>query len=62
MSEEPLETVVQKLESLEHHTAALGCPLSAPFDTLSYLTLSVIPELRLTDLGMVDVLSSKLLS
>jgi len=62
MSEEPLENVVQKLESLEHHAAALGCPLSAPFDTLSYLTLSVIPELRLTDLGMVDVLSSKLLS
>jgi len=62
MSEEPLETVVQKLENLEHQTAALGCPLSAPFDTLSYLTLSVIPELRLTDLGMVDVLSSKLLS
>ena len=40
--------------------ARLGCRLPHPFATLSLLALPVIPELRLTDLGLVDVLAFNL--
>jgi adenine deaminase len=33
----------------------LGCELEAPFHTLSFLALSVIPSLKITDRGLVDV-------
>jgi adenine deaminase len=33
---------------------ALGCGLAAPFMTLSFLSLSPIPELKLTDQGLID--------
>ena len=34
---------------------ALGCDLPAPFQTMSFLALSVIPSLKITDRGLVDV-------
>lgn len=61
LSEEPLERVVQKLEELKKTAKRLGCPLSDPFAILSFLALPVIPELRLTDLGIVDVMTHRLL-
>jgi adenine deaminase len=33
----------------------LGCELHSPFQTLSFLALSVIPSLKITDRGLVDV-------
>ena len=62
LSEEPLETVVNKLEKLEKTAADLGAKLASPFATLSFLALPVIPELRLTDQGLVDVVEFKLLN
>ncbi len=61
LSEEPLEAVVARLEELERGASALGCVLPSPFATLSFLALPVIPELRLTDKGLVDVVKFKLL-
>jgi len=61
LSEEPLGTVVQKLEELKSIASTLGCIPAAPFATLSFLALPVIPELRLTDLGLVDVMAFRLL-
>jgi len=55
LSPEPLEAVVAKLEKLEQTAGELGATLPAPFAALSFLALPVIPELRLTDLGLVDV-------
>ncbi len=55
LSDESLETVVAGLERLERAARALGATLPAPFAALSFLALPVIPELRLTDLGLVDV-------
>ena len=55
LSDEPLEVVVAKLERLEQLARDLGTTLSSPLATLSFLALPVIPELRLTDLGLVDV-------
>jgi adenine deaminase len=61
LSEEPLEAVVSKLEELQKIATDLGCVLPSPFATLSFLALAVIPELRLTDKGLVDVVAFKLL-
>ena len=60
LSAEPLEVVVDKLEKLEQIARYLGTTLPSPFATLSFLALPVIPELRLTDLGLVDVNAFKL--
>jgi len=61
LSDEPLEVVVDKLEKLEQLARDLGTTLKSPFSTLSFLALPVIPELRLTDLGLVDVNAFRLL-
>jgi adenine deaminase len=55
LSDQPLEGVVSKLERLEQIATELGTKLSSPFATLSFLALPVIPEIRLTDLGVVEV-------
>ncbi len=61
LSELPLEKVVAKLEELHRIVSDLGCILKSPFATLSFLALPVIPELKLTDKGLVDVVNFKLL-
>ena len=61
LSEEPLEKVVKGLEGLERAARELGATLPSPFSALSFLALPVIPELRLTDLGLVDVNEFKLI-
>jgi adenine deaminase len=53
--------VVEKLEKLERLAKDLGTTLPSPFATLSFLALPVIPELRLTDLGLVDVNAFKVI-
>ncbi len=55
MSEARLEEVQQGLESCIAASRELGCRLTDPFMTLSFLCLPVIPELKLTDRGLVDV-------
>ncbi len=55
LSDKPLEDVVATLGKLEKAAARLGTKLTSPFSTLSFMALPVIPELRLTDLGLVDV-------
>ena len=60
LSDRLLEEVVEGLEKLERLAIGLGTSLSSPFATLSFLALPVIPELRVTDLGLVDVAAFKL--
>ena len=55
MSDKPLAEVYERLRSMERRLAGLGVTMSAPFITLSFLALSVIPELKITDRGLVDV-------
>ena len=55
LSPEPLEKVVSQFEEVERAAARLGNLSPAPFSILSFLALPVIPELRLTDLGLVDL-------
>jgi adenine deaminase len=49
-----LEEVIRKIAELNAAAQALGCDLAAPFMTLSFLSLSPIPELKLTDQGLID--------
>jgi adenine deaminase len=55
LSDAPLEDVIAQSHALDDAARALGCTLEAPFQHLSFLALSVIPSLKLTDRGLVDV-------
>ena len=55
MSDQPLAQVHERLRSMERRLADMGVAMDAPFMTLSFLALSVIPELKITDRGLVDV-------
>jgi adenine deaminase len=55
MSKEPLESLVGQLKRLGAAVKGLGCTLDNPFMVLSFLALPVIPEIKLTDRGLVDV-------
>ncbi len=60
LSEEPMQQVAEKIEQCIEAALSLGCSLADPFMTLSFLCLPVIPELKLTDRGLVDVGKFKL--
>jgi adenine deaminase len=55
MSLDPAEVVASRMEKVKEAVRDLGSPLTNPFLTLSFLALPVIPELKLTDKGLVDV-------
>jgi adenine deaminase len=61
MSEKPAAEVMSELDALNQEAQNLGCTGSAPFMTLSFISLPTVPELGLTDLGLVDVLEHKLI-
>ncbi len=54
VSDRPLKEVMKRIEDLNAAAHALGCDLEAPFMTLSFLSLSPIPSLKLTDQGLID--------
>ncbi len=55
LSDRPVEEVVARLDELHGRLEGLGVTITAPFMTLSFLALSVIPALKITDRGLVDV-------
>jgi adenine deaminase len=55
MSDRPAHEVAAGLHHLVEVARSLGTTIHAPFMHMSFLGLSVIPELRLTDKGLVDV-------
>jgi adenine deaminase len=55
MSARPFEEVEHGLRALRHAMAGLGTPLHEPFLQMAFLALPVIPHLRITDKGLVDV-------
>jgi adenine deaminase len=62
LSPDPLRIVVANLEKVEKAANTLGKLPTAPFALLSFLALPVIPELKLTDQGIVDVLQFKIIN
>jgi adenine deaminase len=55
ISDAPLAKVVEASRGCIDAAAKLGCTLPSPFQTMAFLALSVIPSLKLTDQGLVDV-------
>lgn len=55
MSDRPIEEVARKVKELIGASRKIGCTLENPFMALSFLALPVIPELKITDKGLVDV-------
>ena len=57
MSDMPCSEVAQQYEYLSDMVKRLGCSMSAPFMTMSFMALLVIPEIKLSDKGLFDVRS-----
>jgi adenine deaminase len=55
ISDRPLEEVIAASRACHAAAHDLGCRLDSPFQTMAFLALSVIPHLKLTDRGLVDV-------
>ena len=55
MSDQPAQKVIEQQAVLLEAAAALGCPHEDPFMPLSFMPLPVIPSLKLSDKGLVDV-------
>jgi adenine deaminase len=55
LSDRPLDEVIAASEATVAAVHALGSEVASPFQTLAFLALSVIPRLKLTDQGLVDV-------
>lgn len=55
MSDQSFEDVCERLKKLRSAAQSLGCPLDEPFLQMAFLALPVIPHLKITDYGLVDV-------
>jgi adenine deaminase len=62
MTDAPASVVANQLDALNAAAHSIGCKLKDPFLQLSFLALPVIPSLKLTDRGLVDVTSFKKVS
>ena len=50
----PAEEMSAKVHALEDAWAAIGCTMPSPFMTMALIPLACLPELRLTNRGLVD--------
>jgi adenine deaminase len=57
VSDRPLAEVIRRIADLNAAARQMGCDLEAPFMSLSFLSLSPIPELKLTDQGLIDAVN-----
>jgi len=62
LSEEPVGSIISGLEEINQTYHKLGGTLPAPFMTISFIGLPTVPDLGLSDMGLIDVLDHKLIS
>ena len=62
MSEDPMDKVRDDLEKLDEAARSLGITIDEPFMAVSFITLAVVPDLKLTDLGLFNVNTFKFVS
>lgn len=55
MSDKTAEEVQKNIKELEQAAQKIGCKIEDPFMSMAFLSLSVIPELKITDKGLIDV-------
>jgi adenine deaminase len=60
LSDRPAEEVAAAVRRMEEVSRSLSVTLPAPFMAMSFLALSVVPELKITDLGLVDTIRFEL--
>ena len=61
MNDVPVEEMEEKVKVLENAWKELGCTLPSPFMTMSIVSLACLPEVRITDRGLVDCRTFKFL-
>ncbi len=54
MSDKSFEEILEEYNNLRKQVHKIGCKLEDPFMTIAFLSLSVIPELKITDKGVFD--------
>ncbi len=54
MNDKPAEEMSEMVEALEEAWAKIGCSMPSPFMTMALIPLACLPELRLTNRGLVD--------
>ncbi|MEW6351806.1 MAG: adenine deaminase [Thermodesulfobacteriota bacterium] len=62
MSDRPVAEVRSGLDAVTKAAQGLGCTLEAPFATLSFMALTPIPELKITDQGLFDSVNFRFVS
>ncbi len=62
MSERPAAEVIRQLETLNDMYHNLGGVFAAPFMSLSFISLPTVPELGITDRGLIDVREQRVIS
>ncbi len=62
LSEQNSAQVITALQKMNQAAHDLGCSLPAPFMSLSFISLPTVPELGLTDIGLVDVSKHEIIS
>ena len=60
LSDHPMEEVASRARSLDDAARELGATIPAPFMAMSFLALSVVPELKITDRGLLDTVRFEL--
>ncbi|MGF7184306.1 adenine deaminase [Desulfitispora alkaliphila] len=61
MSQKPVEEVRDLVDGVDKAWKELGCQLVSPFMTMALISLPVLPELRLTNKGLVDTINFKII-
>ena len=61
MSSDPIEKIVENYNKVKKSAREMGSSLENVFMTMSFMALAVIPEIKITDMGIVDVNSFKLI-
>ena len=54
MSDQPCEQIGKEYAEIDQFVKSMGCQLTAPFMTLSFMALLVIPKIKMSDLGLFD--------
>jgi adenine deaminase len=57
ISDDPIESVSEDVKKLQEAWKLLGCNMIHPFMTMSLLSLSVLPEIRVTNKGLIDTVN-----
>jgi adenine deaminase len=62
LSDRDADEVILVLDKMNLAAHTLGCKLPAPFMTLSFISLPTVPDLGLTDMGLIDVREQKIIT